>query len=471
MSPKQRFKRTFIGDKAFYRAVVTLIIPIIIQMFVTNFVNMLDNIMVGHLGTDELSGVAIANQMVMVVNMCIFGGLAGPGIFGAQFFGAQDLEGVRNTFRIKLWISVSIIMIAFAVILGFGENLIRLYLKGDGDPTSAMRMMDFAKEYVHISLIGFIPFVLTYSYASTLRESGETMMPMKAGIAAVLVNLVGNYCLIYGHFGFPRLGVAGAAIATVFSRFVELGIILYAAHSTDRFEFLRGIYSTLKVPLKLLKTVMRKGAPLLVNELFWSTGMAALLQIYSLRGLNVLGAMNIAMTVNNMFNMFFLSVGTAIAIMIGQHLGADRMDEARRDVWRLMFFSVAQCFVIGAVMAILAPYFPLLYNTTDEVRHLATRFLITLALFMPIHATSHASYFTLRSGGSTLMTFIFDAAYVWVINIPLALALTKLTDLPIIILFPLVEASGILKLVLGITIVRSGVWVKNIVVPKAVDAV
>ncbi|NLA53822.1 MAG: MATE family efflux transporter, partial [Clostridiales bacterium] len=161
----------------------------------------------------------------------------------------------------------------------------------------------------------------------------------------------------------------------------------------------------------------------------------------------------------------------AIAIMIGQHLGADRMDEARRDVWRLMFFSVAQCFVIGAVMAILAPYFPLLYNTTDEVRHLATRFLITLALFMPIHATSHASYFTLRSGGSTLMTFIFDAAYVWVINIPLALALTKLTDLPIIILFPLVEASGILKLVLGITIVRSGVWVKNIVVPKAVDAV
>lgn len=468
MNQRQRFKRTFIGDKVFYRTVVTLIIPIIIQMFVTNFVNMLDNIMVGHLGTDELSGVAIANQMVMVVNMCIFGGLAGPGIFGAQFFGAQDIEGVRNTFRIKLWVSLSIIVIAFFVILGFGENLIRLYLQGDGDPISAMRMMDYAQEYVKISLVGFLPFVLTYSYASTLRESGETMIPMKAGIAAVLVNLVGNYTLIYGHFGFPQLGVAGAAIATVISRFVELGIILYAAHGTQRFEFLKGVYRTLKVPLKLVKTVMRKGAPLLVNELFWSTGMAALLQIYSLRGLNVLGAMNIAMTVNNMFNMFFLSMGTAIAIMIGQHLGANRMAEAKRDVWRLMFFSVAQCFVIGTVMAIFSSYFPKLYNTTEEVRYLATRFLITLAVFMPMHAVSHACYFTLRSGGSTLMTFIFDAAYVWVINIPLALALTQFTDLSIVVLYPLCEFAGAIKLILGIIIVKSGVWVKNIVVSKAI---
>ena len=468
MNQIQRFKRTFIGDKAFYRTVVTLIIPIIIQMFVTNFVNMLDNIMVGHLGTDELSGVAIANQMVMVVNMCIFGGLAGPGIFGAQFFGAQNLEGVRNTFRIKLWVSLSIIVIAFFVILGFGENLIRLYLQGDGDPISAMRMMDYAQEYVKISLIGFLPFVLTYSYASTLRESGETMIPMKAGIAAVLVNLVGNYTLIYGHFGFPQLGVAGAAIATVISRFVELGIILYAAHGTQRFEFLKDVYKTLKVPLRLVKTVMRKGAPLLVNELFWSTGMAALLQIYSLRGLNVLGAMNIAMTVNNMFNMFFLSMGTAIAIMIGQHLGANRMAEAKRDVWRLMFFSVAQCLVIATVMAIFSSYFPKLYNTTEEVRYLATHFLITLAVFMPMHAISHACYFTLRSGGSTLMTFIFDAAYVWVINIPIALALTQLTDLPIVVIYPLCELAGASKLVLGIIIVKSGVWVKNIVVSKAI---
>ena len=465
MNHLQRFKRTFIGDRKFYLKVISLVIPIIIQMFVTNFVNMLDNIMVGRLGTDEISGVAIANQLVMVFNLCIFGGVSGPGIFGAQFFGAGDMEGVRHTFRIKLWVCLAILLTAFVAILGFGPALIGQFLKGEGNPASAQRMMGFALDYVHIIMIGFLPFVMTISYAGTLRESGETMMPMKAGIAAVFVNLVGNYVLIYGHFGFPRLGIQGAAIATVFSRFVELAILLYIVHvrGRERYKFMRGIYRTIRVPLSLLKSVLRKGAPLLANEFLWSLGMATLVQTYSLRGLNVLAAMNIASTVNNVFNMFFLSMGNAIAIVVGQHLGANRMTEAKRDVWRLMGFSIALSIVIGGLMSLLSPLFPMLYDVTAQVRSLATRFIITMGLFMPMYAASHASYFTLRSGGSTLMTFLFDAAYVWVINIPLARLLTYHTALPIELLYPLCELAGLTKLVLGILLVRSGVWVKNIV--------
>lgn len=466
MSLSQRLRRTFIGDRDFYTRVVRLVIPIIIQMFVTNFVNMLDNIMVGQLGTDEISGVAIANQLVMVFNLCIFGGVSGPGIFGAQFFGAGDLEGVRHTFRIKLWISLSIVVAAFVAILGFGPTLIGQFLKGDGDPASAQRMMLFSLDYIHIIMIGFIPFIFTIAYSGTLRESGETMLPMKAGLAAVLINLVGNYVLIYGHFGFPKMGVQGAAIATVLSRFVELAIMIVAVHvrRNDKYRFMRGIYKTMKVPAALLKRVLRKGAPLLVNEFLWSTGMAMLVQIYSLRGLNVLGAMNIATTINNLFNMFFLSMGNAIAIMIGQHLGANRMKEAKQDVWRLMGFSVGMCLVIGGLMAAFSSVFPMLYTeVTQDVRDLASRFILTMALFMPMYATSHACYFTLRSGGSTLMTFIFDAVYVWAINIPLALFLTHRTAVPIALLYPLCELAGMLKLVLGLIIVKSGIWVKNIV--------
>ncbi len=473
MNYSKRFRRAFIGDKEFYGKVISLIIPIIIQMFVTNFVNMLDNIMVGRLGTDEISGVAIANQMVMVFNICVFGGVSGPGIFGAQFFGAGNMEGVRHTFRIKLWICLAILLSAFVAILGFGPALIGQFLKGDGDPASAQRMMGFALDYVHIIMIGFLPFVMAISYAGTLRESGETMLPMKAGLIAVTINLVGNYVLIYGHFGFPRLGVQGAAIATVFSRFVELGILLYVVHirGRERFQFMRGIYQTLKVPFGLLKSVLRKGAPLLANEFFWSMGMATLVQTYSLRGLNVLAAMNIASTVNSVFNMFFLSMGNAIAIMIGQHLGANRMKEARGDVWRLMGFGVATSLVIGGLMALFSSLFPMLYDVTEDVRHLATRFIITMGLFMPMYSASHASYFTLRSGGSTLMTFLFDAAFVWVISIPLARLLIHHTALPIELLYPLCELAGLIKLVLGITIVRSGVWVKNIVHKEHIAAV
>ena len=164
MSLAQRFKRAFIGNRAFYAMVVRLVIPIIIQLFVTNFVNMLDNIMVGQLGTDEISGVAISNQLVMVFNLCIFGGVSGPGIFGAQFFGSGDMEGVRNTFRIKLWISFSIVISAFVAILGFGPSLISQFLQGDGDPASAQRMLGFAIDYIHIIMIGFIPFIFTIAY-------------------------------------------------------------------------------------------------------------------------------------------------------------------------------------------------------------------------------------------------------------------------------------------------------------------
>ena len=172
-----RFKRTFIGDRAFYRTVAKLIVPIIVQMFVTNFVNLLDNIMVGQLGTAELSGVAIGNQLIFVYNLCIFGGLSGPGIFGAQFYGAGDLEGLRNSFRMKLWVLLGIFAAFLTIFLGWGRDLVSLYLTGDGDPQTAQRMLGHGLDYLHIMLIGFLPFAFTTAYAGTLRETGETMVP------------------------------------------------------------------------------------------------------------------------------------------------------------------------------------------------------------------------------------------------------------------------------------------------------
>ncbi len=464
------FRQRFIGDRDFYRRVAAIVIPIIIQMSVTNFVNLLDNMMVGQLGTEELSGVAIGNQLIFVFNLCIFGGISGPGIFGAQFFGAGDMEGVRRSFRLKLWICGLLLLAAVGVIMMAGEGLVRLYLTGDGDPASAEKMLHHGLDYLHIMMIGFFPFAMSVSYASTLREAGETMLPMKAGIAAVLVNLVGNWLLIYGNLGFPALGVPGAAIATVISRFVELFIILYAMHRTGRYEFMHGAYQTLKVPLKFVRSVLKKGAPLLFNEFLWSLGMATLMQIYSVRGLAVLAGMNISNTINALFNIFFLSMGNAIAVMVGQSLGAGRMDKARGDVWRLMALSVAMCVVIGGTMALLSPYFPRLYNTTEEVRHLASAFMLAMALYMPMHSISHCCYFTLRSGGSTMLTFVFDSLYMWAINIPLALALTHWTGIPIIYLYPLCEAAGLLKMLLGLWMVGKGIWVRNIVHHLATDS-
>lgn len=457
------FRQKFIGDRVFYRSVTTIVIPIIIQMSVSNFVNLLDNLMVGQLGTAALSGVAIGNQMIFVFFLCIFGGLSGPGIFGAQFFGAGNMEGVRDAFRLKLWVAGIITLAAVAAFVLGGESLVRLYLTGDGDPQAAQDMLRHALDYLHIMLFGFLPFALTTVYASTLREGGETMLPMKAGIAAVFTNLVGNWLLIYGNLGFPQWGVRGAAIATIISRFVEMSVIMIVMYRTGRFEFLHGVFRTLKVPFTFVKTVLKKGAPLLVNEFLWSLGIASLTQIYSLRGLNVLAGVNIANTINSLFNVMFLSMGNAIAVMIGQSLGANNMQKAKGDFWRLMILSVALCVIVGSIMALLSPYFPLLYNTTEDVRHLASSFMLTMALYMPMWAVSHSCYFTLRAGGSTVLTFLFDSAYMWVINIPLALALAHWTNIPIIYLYPLCEAAGALKMGIGLWMINKGVWIRNIV--------
>jgi putative MATE family efflux protein len=463
MRSLDRFKRTFIGDRAFYRTVFVIVVPIIIQNSVSNFVNLLDNIMVGQVGTAQLSGVAVANQLLFVFNLCVFGGLAGPGIFGAQYYGAGDMEGLRNTFRIKLWIAASILLISLAIFIGWGDRLILGYLTGEGEAAAAEAILESSRAYLRIMLIGLFPFALTQSYSGTLREAGETMLPMKAGIAAVLTNLCGNWILIYGNLGFPAMGVEGAAIATVLSRFVELSIIVVGTHRSQRYVFMRGAYRTLKIPAKLLRSVMKKGMPLLVNEALWSMGMAMLMQIYSFRGLMVLAGLNIASTINNLFNVVFLSMGNAVAVMIGQSLGANDMQRARNDVWKLMSFSFFSCVVIGSVLAILSPVFPLIYNTDEDVRFLAARFILTAACIMPVNSIAHACYFTLRSGGSTIITFLFDSVYTWAVNIPFALLLVYGTGLDIMLLYPICQLVEILKSAIGLILVKKGVWIRNIV--------
>ena len=196
----KNFKKKFIGDKAFYAMVLGITVPIIIQNGITNFVNLLDNIMVGQLGTEQMSGVSIVNQLIFVYNLCIFGGLSGAGIFTSQYYGQKDDEGIRHTFRYKLWMAVILTAGAIALFWLIGDSLINLYLSGSSDGGDLAATLSYGRTYLNIMLFGLPAFMMLQVYASTLRECGETVVPMKAGMAAVLVNLVFNYFLIYGKF-------------------------------------------------------------------------------------------------------------------------------------------------------------------------------------------------------------------------------------------------------------------------------
>ena len=460
----RKFRQTFIGDRAFYKRVLAVAVPIMVQTGITNFVSLLDNIMVGRIGTEQMSGVAIVNQLFFVYYLCIFGGFAGAGIFTAQYFGADDQQGVRHTFRYKLWMGAILFVLALAVFGGFGKTLIGLYLNGSEDGGDLAAALDYALGYLRIAIIGLPAFTAVQAYANTLRECGETVVPMRAGLAAVGVNLAFNYLLIYGKFGFPQLGVRGAAIATVLSRYVEMAIVVLWTHRhPDKCPYIRGVYRTVRVPLHLVRRYFVTGSPLLVNEALWSLGMAMLTQCYSLRGLNVVAANNISNTVSNVFNVVFFAMGDAIAILVGQHLGAERYKEARDEDNKIIAFAIAIAAAVALVIFSTSSLFPEIYNTTPEAKHIAAQFLMAQALVTPQIALLHTTYFTLRSGGKTVVTFLFDSVFMWVASVPIAFALSRWTDLYVIWIFLLVQAADLIKCVIGVVLVKKGVWMHNIV--------
>ena len=463
MNLKKRLS-PFIGDKAFYKALTAIALPVVLQNGLTTLVSLLDNIMVGAVGTEQMTGVSIANQLMFVFNLCIFGGMGGASIFGAQFFGKKDHEGVRHAFRFKLLLAGVLVILGVSVFLLLGDPLIASYLHEGGETGDIFATARYGREYLQIMLWGFLPFALMQAYASTLRECGETLLPMKAGITAILINLVLNYILIFGKLGLPAMGANGAAIATVISRYVECLIVIFWTHrNKGKMPFIVDAYHSMHIPRELTRQIFIKGMPLLVNEALWSSGMAIINQCYSTRGLAVVAGLNISSTIANLFNTIWMANGTAVAIMLGQQLGASKFDEAKATLKRLIGFSVMSAIATTLALTIFAPIFPHFYNTTEEVRHLATQLLLIVAFAAPLHSFVHLSYFTLRSGGKTWITFFFDCGYMWLLSIPLARILANHTALAILPMYAICQYIDIVKAALGAILMKKGVWIHNIV--------
>ena len=465
--------KKFVGDKAFYKLVFAVALPIILQNGIMNFVNLLDNIMVGSLSSAEFSAVAISNQIIFVYNLSLFGIVSGAGIFSAQFFGKGDNKGVRDTMRIKLVISLVFTALAVAVLLIFGKELISLWLN-DTDPEKAAEMAITLQEgykYIQIIVIGFIPSAVAISYVDTLRSTGETMLPMKASASALFVNLFFNWLFIFPHWGMFGWGVSGAAIATVIAKFVECGVVVIISHrNTAKYPFVKGVYKRFTLPAALVRKVMVTGLPLMLNETLWGLGMAALNQGYSIRGTEAVNGIAISSTIINMFNIVMMAIGSSVGIIVGKILGAGDMKKARDYDNKLIAFSTAISAVVGVIVIITAPLFTVFYNVDADTAATAVGFMRISGFFMPLHGFLHSSYFTLRSGGKTGITFLFDAGYMWLIGVPLNFVIGRFTDIPVLPFYFLVGCADLIKCAVGFVLVKKGVWLKNIVENKEISA-
>ena len=456
--------KRYIGDRRFYRRVVSVMLPILVQNVITNFVSLLDNLMVGRLGTEPMSGVSIVNQLMFVYILAVWGVQSGAGILTAQFYGNEDHRGVADTLKLRIAATVILMVCAYAVFLGMGGRLIESFLHESESGLDIALTYSEARSYLSVMMWQIVPFGLCQVFAGTLRETNETAVPMKAGLAAVFVNLVFNYILIFGKLGAPALGVRGAAIATVLSRFVELFIIVsWTFRHRERNAFVGELLKGGRIRAGLTKQMIVLGIPMFFNELMWAAGMTMLNQCMSLRGLEVVSALNISSTVGNLFSTVYLAMGTALTIIVGQLLGAGELDRAVDEDRKLIALSLAITTCIAIVMIITAPLIPMIYNTTDEVRSLATVFIRITSLLLPMEAVINAFYFTIRSGGKTLVTFLFDSFYTWVFSVPIAYVLGHFTAMPIIPMYAIIFGANVVKLIIGYILVRKKIWVKNLV--------
>ncbi len=460
----EQLRRKYIGDRNFYKSYIALALPMILQNAVTNLVSFLDNIMVGQLGTEQMSGVAIVNQLIFVYNLAIFGAVSAASIFGAQYFGKGNHKGHMYSFRFKLYAALTVTALTILLFVTKGENLISLYLTDTSGSGATGAALQYGLEYLIIMMAGLIPFAVNQAYATNIKETGQTLIPMIASFVAVGSNAILDYLLIFGIGPFPELGVQGAALATVIARYIEaLMIIIWAHRHREKNQYLKGAYTGFGIPADELKAIIIKGLPLMMNEVLWAAGMTAVIQCYSIRGLEVVAGLNIATTITNLFNIIYLQLGACISIVVGQYLGAGKLEKAKDADNKMIVFSVFCCVIVAVCMLFIGRFFPQIYNTSEQIRALATKFIAVSAIIMPFCSFSHASYFTLRSGGKTMVTFLFDSVFTWIIIVPIAFLLAHFTGLGIVSVYFLVQATELIKVVIGYFMVRSNVWLVQMV--------
>ncbi len=446
--------RKIIGDRHFYKTLFMVSLPIVVQQLITSSVQLVDNIMVGKLGELAIGSVSVVNQLYFVVILITFGAMGGAGVFSAQYFGSKDFDKLKQTFRFKLLIGLFVALVSFVLFSFFGTFFISLFTS---NPVTISQGFD----YLNIVKWSMFPWAITIAISNTFRETGITKPLLRISVVAILTNTVLNYLLIFGSFGFPELGVKGAGIATLISRFVELTLMFVLLLRRGKI-FSTNVLQIFKIDKKILGAIVIMAVPLLLNEAFWSLGQTMFLQAYSTRGDNALAAMNITNVISQLVFVTFGGIGTGVAVLVGNTLGENNLEKAKDNAHKLIAFAVFFAFLTGIILFVLSFFILDLYDISAETRRIAIFAIRINAVFIPVYSFNVAIYFTLRAGGDTKSTLLMDSGYMWVVSVPIAFALSRFTTIPVTMLFLVVQIFDFPKMLFAIWRYRKNHWVKNL---------
>ena len=443
-------------DKKFIKTLMLLAIPIILQSLVTASLNLLDNLMIGSLGENEIAAVGISNQFYMLYYYTIMGITLGAGIFMSQFWGKKDVTSIHKFLGISLVVGM-ISTIFFAILaFFFPEMIMKIFIDEN-------IVIEQGVAYLKMVALSYIFTTISLAYAAALRSIGQTKIPMYGSLVGLVFNGILNYIFIFGKFGAPVMGVAGAALGTTVSRFMELAFILFIIYKNKNVVAGK-ILQLLDFNFNLVKRYFITATPVVFNDVMWIAGITAYFIAYSKLGINATATMQIANTINNVFNIFGIGIASASAILIGNKIGAGKEEDAKEDAVKISVFGVLVGIIIGILFFVLAPFIAMLFKITPETYNNVIFVLRIMAIVLPLRFFGITQIIgVLRGGGDVMYAIVTELVAVWLIGVPLSFVGAVYFKLPITIVYILVCLEEPFKAIATYPRLRSGKWIKNLV--------
>lgn len=429
----------YIADKSFYKKIILIVIPIVLQQIIQQTVTFIDNFMVAGLGEEAVAGIAIANQYYQFFFPVVSAICAGSAIFIAQYYGGKNFEKLRVTFGISLVVPALISIVYMIAGLVFDDSIIHFFNKDNAEA------IFYAKQYLTIIVFTYLPFAISNSFTFLFRPIGKARVPFLISSVALIINAILNYGLIYGRLGLPQLGVQGAALGTLIARFVEMFLFIIVYKGIE-LPFKESLRKYIRFTKESFKEVFSKVGYLFINELLFTSSLILIFKAYSTRGIVAITALNVAQIIARYILIFTNGTGTASAILVGNNLGADNYEEAEKNANYLMGYVMIAGTIVMFILLILSLFIPNVYTAfSQETKDLLKWMIIVFAISAPIQVFTRVPFFVLRAGGRVREILILDALFMWVVKIPLAFGLAYLTDLHVIWLLVAVESTRILN--------------------------
>lgn len=446
--------KKFIGSKEFYLTAISIALPIMAQQFVTSFVNLIDNIMIGSVGSIALTSVTVSNRIYLIFNSTLFGLSGAAGIFIAQHYGAQNHNNTQKILNINLTAGVLVSFLFMGLLIFIPEQLLNIF---SDNPVVIKEGLSYLK-YV---MFAYLPYSISMSIMMALRAVGINKIQLGIGIISVLTNTTLNYLLIFGNFGFPQLGIAGAAIATAIARTLEaiIYIIILIRH---KHYFKLDISGMIYLDKRMISSMIKKAIPLSMNEILFSTAMSIIFVAYSKCDESLIPSISVVDTVMQIAFIIFSGLSSAVSIMIGNKLGANHIDEAKDNSLKLVVFGVAVGICISCIVIFAAPYVAKYYNVEDFVKEAIIILLRIKACLLPVYVYNVCVFFVLRAGGEAFSTLILDSGFLWCANVLAAVIMSSFFSIPLVLMYGIVECLDVFKLILATYFYRKGKWLKNI---------